>query len=208
MTTSVGSAEATTPRGDPVRAVAAFFREDPARILAVASRLRGPDRTLESTVEGMSMGRTLPPGSRIRIALADRQGYDVGEVVAFLAGGQVVVHRVVHRGRAGRARGYVLTRGDAPLAPDAPVAEESILGPVTGVQRDGLWVPVDGRPWQTLRARVVRRLLLTLVAGVLRVSPRVAQRLARVLHRSEGALRTVRARRSGRFQGSAPTRAA
>jgi hypothetical protein len=209
MTTSRGSVETATPPLDPVRAVATFFREDPSRILAVASRLRGPDRSLESTVEGLSMGRTLPPGSRIRIDFVERDGYEVGEVVAFVAGGQVVVHRVVYRGRAGPARGYVLTRGDAPLAPDAPVPERSIIGAVGAVQRDGRWEAVGGRPWQTRRARVVRALLLVWVAGVLRVSPRVAHALAFFLHRSERALRGARARRrAGRPRGSAPSRAA
>ncbi len=192
MTTSVCKAEATPPRLDPVQAVATFFREDPARILAVASSLRGPDRALESTVEGMSMGRTIPPGSRIRIELVDRHGYDVGEVIAFLAGNQVVVHRVVHRGRGGAARGYVVTRGDAPLAPDPPVDQGVILGAVAGIQRDGRWVALAGRPWQSFRARMVRALLLIAVASLLRMSPRAAQTFATFLQRSEKYLRKAR----------------
>jgi hypothetical protein len=206
---SVGGAKAPAPRLDPRQAVATFFRDDPDRILAVAAHLRGADRVLESTVEGMSMGRTLPPGSRIRIALAPPRAYHVGEVIAFVAGGQVVVHRVVHRGRARGGRGYLLTRGDAPLAPDEPVAEDAILGVVTGVDRDGQWVPPGPRPWQTQRARLARRLLLLLVAGGLWISPRVAQGLALALRRSEGAARAVRTRRRlGGSRGSAPTRAA
>jgi hypothetical protein len=208
MTTPLSHADPGMFAGDPVQAVATFFREDPARILMVASRLRGPDRSLESTVEGGSMGRTIPNGSRIRIDLVERHGYDVGEVLAFVAGGQVVVHRMVFRGKRGPARGYVITRGDAPLAPDSPVDEGSILGAVTGIQRDGRWTPLDARPRRTYRARVVGSLLLFGVAGALRVSPRAARTFATILRRSEKALRRAWGWRSGRPRGSAPSRAA
>ncbi len=183
MTRSLSEADTATSRPDPVQAVAAFFREDPARILAVASSLRGPDRSIESTVEGKSMGRTLPPGSRIRIELADRPGYEVGEVVAFLARGKVVVHRVVHKSQRGAARGRLLTRGDAALVPDPAIDVASVLGAVTAIDRDGGWVPPDGRPRRSLPARVVASLALAIVARVLEASPRAADVVVRLLHR-------------------------
>ena len=95
-----------------------LLRTDPARTLALAQSLRAPERFFESTVAGMSMGPALGPGARIRIGLIDRDRYEPGEVVAYLAGSQVVVHRVAHRGRAAAARGYLITRGDAALVPD------------------------------------------------------------------------------------------
>jgi hypothetical protein len=187
MTTSPGQVEA--PRPDPVQAVATFFREDPARILAVASSLRGPDRAVESTVAGMSMGRTLPPGARIRIDLGSRAAGEVGDVVTFLAGGQVVVHRIVHRGRQGAGRGYLVTRGDITLAPDRPVRQDAVLGVVTGVRSGGAWVAPAGAPRGSLRARLARAGLVWAVAGLLAVSPRAAQGLSAILQRLEKALR-------------------
>jgi hypothetical protein len=166
-----------------VEAVGSFFRDDPARILAVAGRLRGPSRTLESTVQGTSMGRTLPPGSRIRIDLAERAAYDVGEVVAFLAGSQLIVHRVVARRRRGPGQ-YLLTLGDAALVPDAPVVHGHVLGTVTGVGDGTGWAAPGPRPERSPRARVLTAGLQAILAGVLVVSPRGARRLARLLHRS------------------------
>jgi hypothetical protein len=183
MTTSASNPEAVTPRLDPVQAVAAFFRDDPARILAVASTLRGPDRSVESTIEGKSMGRTLPPGSRIRIELVDRSRYEVGEVVAFLARGKVVVHRVVHQGQRGAARGRLLTRGDASLVPDPTVDAGNILGAVTAVHREGRWSPLDRRPRRSFPASVVASLVQVVVARVLQASPRAADAVVGLLHR-------------------------
>jgi hypothetical protein len=168
---------------DPIQAVTAFFREDSARILAVAASLRGPDRRVESTVEGKSMGGTLPPGTRIRIELRDRTSYEVGEVVAFLVRGKVVVHRVAHKSQRGAARGRLLTRGDAALVPDPAIDVASVLGAVTAIERDGGWVPPDGRPRRSLPARVVAALALAVVAHVLEASPRAADVVVRLLHR-------------------------
>jgi hypothetical protein len=173
----------SSPGPDPIQAVGRFFREDPARILAVAARVRAPERTLESTVEGMSMGRTLPAGSRIRIELADRGRYEVGEVVAFLGGKHVVVHRVVRRGRRGAAGGYLLTRGDAALVPDPPVEEGRVLGAVTGVARDGGWVAVNACPRPAYHVRAGTWLLLAAAASLLRVSPRAAAAFVTAVHR-------------------------
>ena len=183
MTGSVREAEALTSGLDPVQAVAAFFREDPARILVVASGLRGPHRSIESTIEGNSMGRTLPPGSRIRIELAERPSYELGEVVAFLARGKVVVHRVVYKGRRGAARGRLLTRGDAALIPDPAVDVGSVLGAVTAIDRDGDWVLPDGRLRRSLPARAVASLALTVVTRTLEASPRAANLVVQLLHR-------------------------
>jgi hypothetical protein len=168
---------------DPVSAVGSFFRQDPARILAVAAHLRGPDRYLESTVEGMSMGRTIPPGSRIRVDLADREDHALGEVVAFLAGQKIVVHRIVHHGQWGGARGRLLTRGDAALVPDLPLTPARVLGPVGGIQRGGTWMPLERPPRRSFTARVIASLALAMVIGALQASPRLAEWLVRLLHR-------------------------
>lgn len=171
---------------------------DPARALALARSLRAPGRHLESTVKGNSMEPGLGQGSRIRIALAHRARYERGEVVAYLADHQVVVHRVVHRGRAAAARGYLITRGDATLVPDPPVNHAQILGPVTGVWRAGGWKPPDGPPHRSLRARVARALSLAAAVAGLHLSPRATARGLHALHRAVGALRAALARNGPR----------
>jgi hypothetical protein len=168
---------------DAVRAAEAFFREDPLRILAVADRLRGPDRSVESTVEGVSMGRTIPPGSRIRFDLADRDRYAVGDVLAFVAAGKVVVHRLVYRGRRGAARDQLLTRGDAALVPDQPLTTDRILGPVTAILRADAWIPLDRPARRSGPAGLIAAAALAAVAGALQVSPRAAAALVRLFHR-------------------------
>lgn len=190
------------PSPDVVDAIGRLLRGDPGRTLAVATSLRGPQRVFESTLAGMSMGPGLGPGSRIRIALAHRVRYDCGEIVAYLAGGQVVVHRVVHRGR-GAAGGYLITLGDATLVPDPPVVHSRILGPVTGVWRDGGWMPPSGPLRRSLRARVARALSLAAAVGGLYLSPRASAWALAVLHRGAGALRAALAH-GGRRQAQGP----
>jgi hypothetical protein len=184
-----------------IDAVGNLLQADPARIVALASSLRAPNRSIESTVQGMSMGRGLPPGSRIRIELIERARYDTGEVIAFLSDGQVIVHRVVHRGRIGMAANHVLTRGDATLVPDPPVEHARILGPVTGVRREARWRDLSGPPRRSLRARVASSLLLIAATGSLYLSPRATAGMLIVLNRAARALRVALARR---FRPHAP----
>lgn len=192
-----------TPSPEIVDAIGRLLRADAARTLAVVERLRAPGRFVESTVTGMSMGPGLGPGLRIRIALVPRTRYEPGEVVAYLAGNQVVVHRVAHRGRAA-ARSYVVTRGDATLVPDPPVERGRILGPVTGVWRASGWVPPGGPPQRSLRARLARALSLAAAIGALYVSPRAAASALVALHRAAGALRAALAR-GRRSRSAGPT---
>jgi hypothetical protein len=206
MNPSAERADGASPPLDPVQAVSRFFREDPARILAVASRLRAPDRAIESTVVGMSMGRTIPAGSRIQIELGERGRYERGEVVAFLAGDHIVVHRVV--GRVGRgARGYLLTRGDAALVPDPPIDEACILGAVTAIRREQGWTAPGGRAEVSFPARVITSVVLVAVVGLLRLHPRAAAAFITCLHRAARPLRRGARRRppgsAGRPLGAA-----
>jgi hypothetical protein len=187
-------AEAAPGRPDLTEAVGSFFRHDPGRLLAMAARLRGPGRVVDSTVRGDSMGRTIPAGSRIRIALVPEAHPRVGEVVAFLEGTQVVVHRVVHRGAFGPGRGYLLTRGDASLVPDLPLPERRILGPVT-VAGDGDHWPAPGpRPRRSLQARLVTGALHAVTVVALWGGPGAATAVVSRLRRAELLSRRLRRR--------------
>lgn len=181
-------------RSEVVGAVGLLMQSDPARVLAVASSLRGLGRLVESTIEGRSMGRTLRPGTRIRIALEHREWYGRGAIVAFVVGEKVVVHRVVHRGSFGPARAMLVTRGDAPWAPDPPIRRSQVLGAVSAVLEGDRWEPPAGAPRRSLRARFAAALLLTPVVALLYVSPRGAGALAAILHRMEWLLRAARVR--------------
>lgn len=189
-----------TPSPEALDAVAALLRAAPERTLDVARALRAPGRALDSTVAGMSMWPVIGPGARIRIDLCERARYEAGEVVAFVSHGQVVVHRVAHRGRAGAARGYVIARGDATLVPDPPVDVRRILGPVTGVWSDERWVAPGPRARRSWRARAVCATLLAVAVGGLYASPRATASLLSTLHRAAGpawaALARLRRRRA------------
>jgi hypothetical protein len=174
---------------DLVAAIAQLLRSDPQRTLAVADSLRGSGRRIESTVSGSSMGAGLPPGSRIRIDLVPRPVCEAGEVIAYVAGDQIIVHRVLHRGRAGRARGHLIAFGDAVLVPDPPVQIAYVLGPVTEVWQAERWTPTAGPLPRSTHARLVRALLAALSTAGLYLSPRATARVLLVLHRGAGALR-------------------
>jgi signal peptidase I len=144
---------------------------------------------LESVVQGISMGRTLAPGSTIRIELAERPTYRVGDVVAFLAGRRLIVHRLVYRGNSRMARGFLLTRGDANLIPDAPVPEANVLGPVIAVRSDADWLTLYGRP-RSSPARVTSAFFLLVVIVALRINPKYASICVGLLRRCETGLRS------------------
>ena len=187
--------EELTPAVDLARAVGALLHADPERISLLVSSLRGAERSIESTVQGMSMRGCLAPGARIRIELETNSRYTCGTVIAFLVGEQLVVHRVVHRGRFGPAAGQFLTRGDAPIVPDAPVAYARILGRVSGVFAEGRWVapgPVAPRSW---RARLLSAGVLWVATVLLYLRPGLAATLLAGLHHLEGVARQARSRR-------------
>lgn len=166
---------------DVAAAVATLLNDDQERILALASSLRAPNRTIESQVRGGSMGPCLPPGSRIRIDMSPGAEYPVGQVVAFVGGNVVVVHRIVYSGRD-----HVLTRGDARLAPDTPVSRDQILGPVRAVAREGEWREITPAAARGTLARAGAAVALRSAQILLKVSPRLTGVLMRSLHVLEG----------------------
>jgi hypothetical protein len=182
-----------SPDPELVTAIGAMLRSDPQRALAVADTLRGPGRWIESTVSGWSMGSSLPPGSRIRIALAPHGHHEAGKVIAYLSDDQVIVHRVFHSGRFGAARGRLITCGDTTVVPDPPVEVARVLGPVTGVWRAGQWAPLPDPPRRSARAALARSVLSALAITGLYVSPAATARALGALYRRAGMLRAARA---------------
>ncbi len=89
-------------------------------------------------VEGSSMGRAIPSGGRVRLALA--AGPRFGEVWAFCAAdGSVIVHRCI-----GRRAGCYRFRGDASGA-DPLVPPVRLIGRVVAVESGGAVRAL--RPW-------------------------------------------------------------
>src|SRR5262245_39125322 len=104
---------------DRLHALGQFICADPRRV-QVAAQLMRRDTTglIESEVRGRSMGAVIPDGARIRIDSSTDAVPATGTVIAFVAGGRTVVHRIRWQGRAGRARGWFITQGDAMRLPD------------------------------------------------------------------------------------------
>jgi hypothetical protein len=172
-------------------AVGTLLTRDGKRILSVADSLRGADRIVESTVEGGSMGSTLPAGTRIRIELSRRDRYEPGEVIAFFVDTTLIVHRVVASLRHGR----FVTRGDATYAPDPPLDVARILGPVSAMSSAGGWVPVPVLARRSVKGRAACWLLAAAIRGATAVDAGAASGLALAIHRMEMRLRRVPARR-------------
>ena len=87
-------------------------------------------------VRGNSMLPALASGDSIFVRHAEPSDAAPGDVVVFARSGHFVAHRVVRRST--EAQGSVLvTRGDACVDDDPPVAQDELLGVVTGVVRLG-----------------------------------------------------------------------
>jgi len=111
-----------------------------AEVAGLAGMLRRTGRTVECTIDGESMAPALRAGTAVRIRCDGGAVAAEGALVALLLGGTLTVHRLVHRGRSARARGWVVTDGDANRFCDAPVRDTLVVGEVEEV-RDaaGVW---------------------------------------------------------------------
>jgi hypothetical protein len=144
-------------------------------------RVLAARKPVESEVQGTSMGAALPHGTRIRISpLAEGTRPLPGQVIAFAAGGRIMVHRVASLGRWRAARGHLITQGDGNWLCDPPIALEAIAGHVHEAELDGAWkpVPVSAAP---AGRRLLGALSLAAVGVALEASPVFAARLARVM---------------------------
>ena len=176
------------------RAIGALIWKDPSRVLEAAAKLRGTDAVLECRLRGGSMSAAIHAGSLVRIAMRRGPPWRVGEVVAFVQGAGLCVHRVAHR------RGAMLvTQGDACYYPDEAIDEASVLALVTECSAGERWQPVTTAP-DTARARsAIGRTLLAFVAALLVLDVGLARLAARALRlRKEGPARIERESEAGR----------
>lgn len=126
--------------GDPDAEAASAFLRAASELLA----RRGGE--IESRVSGRSMGRTLPPGTEVRIRWAPGSACRDGDLIAFVAGRQLVTHRVVGRGHSAARRQFLITRGDGTWLCDPPVAEELVVGVVREWRDGARWRPAAEIP--------------------------------------------------------------
>jgi hypothetical protein len=142
-------------------------------LAAVASLWRKTGRELRARFGGSSMEPALPPGTEVVLRCGETGAR--GDVVAFLADGRLVVHRVVARAADGS---WTLTRGDARVLPDPPILDpEAVVGRVAGMWRGG---SLEHLPAAT--DSLSRRWALRLACAALRASPAAATGVLRSLH--------------------------
>jgi hypothetical protein len=136
--------------------------------------------TAHSTVQGSSMGTTLPAGSRIRIKSSHEDSWKNGEVIAFLAGSRVMAHRIVAIGSGTASKDFLITLGDNNWLCDPPIHRSAVIGSVETMTSDGGWGAVSGAdtPWHK---RAVAGVSLVLMRVLLEASPRLAIRVSKAI---------------------------
>jgi hypothetical protein len=166
--------------GGRTAGVGAFIWEGEARVRAAAARRNGCQ--VECGLRGGSMEPSIPARSRIRITFGEPR-FRTGEVVAFMAGGRVVAHRVAYRAFARRT--WLVTRGDARLLPDPPIEAGCVLGRVTAVDSGTGWRAPGQAAKVPRRERLLAFVLLGACAALLELDARVARRFAHWLAETE-----------------------
>jgi signal peptidase I len=154
--------------------------------LVIARLLLESEREVHATARGWSMAPTIPSGATLRIERATADSLAVGDVIAFAVNHTLVTHRIVSIGQRGRARNYLLTRGDGNTLSDPPCPVHAVLGRVTAI-RIGEWSDVGSavrRPgWRGTVAQIfdaTMRCSLDLHVQLAHVLAHSAKRLARV----------------------------
>jgi hypothetical protein len=148
---------------------------DLALLRAVTSKTSA---LFHSQVRGASMGAAIPDGARIRIRSGPEQTWHQGQVIAFLAGSRVMVHRIVYEGRRGPARHFVLTQGDGNWLCDPPVNRSTVVGEVEAFSTRDEWQEI-GSPRVPLLRRLMAGLSQALMRLALECSPAFAISISR-----------------------------
>ena len=149
-----------------------------ADIAGLAALLRRSGTMVDCEVTGASMGDVVPDGATVRIRCDGAVDAPRGAIIAVMIGGALSVHRLVHRGRSARARGWIVSEGDANLTCDAPVRETDVVGVVDAMRPAGeQWRPVPGTLPHARKTRLLTATVRGIIAAALEIHPRVAQAL-------------------------------
>lgn len=166
----------------------------PQDLSAIAELLKHSHAHVETQIQGGSMGAALPPGARVQLACRAGAHFEPGVVVVYVQDGGLIAHRLVRRGRSGRARDFLITRGDASATCDPPVPIAQAVGVVTGWRQreEQSWEPVGPAThpggigaWVTAADRLV-------IGGLLEIHPTLARAVARLARRLHGATARLR----------------
>jgi hypothetical protein len=157
---------------DRLDRVGAFIWLERERILAAARRqgMAGGGDSIDVRLRGASMAAAIPQASRIRITFGGGP-HRVGDIVAFMVGEKIIVHRIVHL-----ARRHLITRGDAMLLPDPPIDAEAVLGRVNAIDSGSGWQPPGAPSLPPRRDRALAFVLLMASRIVLKLDARLARR--------------------------------
>jgi hypothetical protein len=143
---------------------AAEITHHPERLSALCELWQDEQRDVWITLQGTSMLPTFPPGTRLRLDCAPFAP-QVGEVIAFLRGGGLIVHRLIAIEPAeGGAETVYICRGDADAHVDPPVHSRAVVGVVRETRAPSAWErlrlgiqALRRHPLLAPIARVVRR---------------------------------------------------
>jgi hypothetical protein len=178
---------------DRLLTVGALIWSDQARVHAAANLRRedGGAVVVECALRGGSMAAAIPAGSRIRIC-CEPGPFRIGDVVAFLSEGSMVVHRVVHRSRSVPA--WLVMRGDAMILWDPPIIEAAALGRVIAFDAGSGWKEVGPPSWRPRRERLLAFVVLFAGALLLRFSADSVRRLGGWLRLTDRRLAWLKSR--------------
>jgi signal peptidase I len=125
-------------------------------------------RAIEIPITGGSMVPTLAPGTVIDAILGDGAACRAGDVVVFRQGQRLIAHRVLRKS----AR-HLVTRGDARIAPDAPVAFAQVVARVTS--------ELPPMPRRRALPRITSAAIVAATSLLLHIHPRLAAAWSRAL---------------------------
>jgi hypothetical protein len=96
---------------------------------------------------------TLWPGDELQIRALGLAEPARGELLLFVRDGRLCTHRLIGRLDDGA---QLITRGDAAITSDPPVAVSEILGTVTSISRGGREIPISSSATRKLLSFGIR----------------------------------------------------
>lgn len=146
---------------------------DTPHLRTYAELLSRSGKTLESSIQGSSMGDTIPNGSRIRIQWRDGDNYRTGQIVACVEHGFLFAHRIVHV-----RRDTIITQGDGWILCDPPLRVSQVIGEVIACCLESDWRSPSGEAARFKSDARAARLQVCLIAMCLRVNLEFARLVA------------------------------